>query len=116
MSLNLLPYPTHLKELGGARTLADDEPRLVRDDGIAPEGYRLTVTADGATLAYRDDAGRFYGEQTLRQLKNGDGTVPLVEIDDAPLLGWRGFMIDSSRHIPTVDEIKAMIDAAASVK
>ena len=116
MSLNLLPYPNRLKELGGTRVLTDDQLKTLRDNTIAPEGYRLTITADDAVLAFSTDAGRFYGEQTLRQLKNDDGTVPLVEIDDAPLLGWRGFMIDSSRHIQTVDEIKAMIDAAASVK
>ena len=116
MSLNLLPYPNHLKELGGARKLAEGEPRLLQDGAVAPEGYRLTITADEAVLAFADEAGRFYGEQTLRQLRNADGTVPLVEIDDAPRMGWRGFMIDSSRHIQTVDEIKAMIDAAASYK
>ncbi len=116
MKLNLLPKPNKLEELGGVRSLGDDELILQKNDSIKPEGYRLTITETEAVLEYSTDAGAFYGKQTLRQLRQSDGTVPLVKIDDAPEFGWRGFMIDSSRHIQTLDEIKAFIEAAALFK
>lgn len=116
MKLNLIPKPNKLEELGGVRTLNDGELTLRRDETIPAEGYRLTLTADEAVLEFSTDAGAFYGKQTLRQLRREDGTVPLVKIEDAPEFAWRGFMIDSSRHIQTLDEIKAFIEAAASFK
>lgn len=116
MKLNLIPKPNKLEELGGVRTLSEAELLLQKNDEIAPEGYRLTITETRAVLEFSTDAGAFYGKQTLRQLRQPDGTVPLVKIDDAPEFAWRGFMIDSSRHIQTLDEIKAFIEAAASFK
>ena len=116
MKLNLIPMPRSLELLGGARALPDDAPVLQTDASIEPEGYRLTVTETEAVLAFSTDAGRYYGEQTLRQLRQPDGSVPLVKIEDAPQFAWRGFMIDSSRHIQTMNEIKAFIEAAAAFK
>ncbi|MBQ5968905.1 MAG: beta-N-acetylhexosaminidase [Clostridia bacterium] len=116
MFSNLLPCPAHLKPLGGSRALAKHEPTLLNDPGLPAEGYRLSITADEATLAYSTDAGKFYGLQTLLQLRQTDGTVPLALIEDAPAFRWRGFMIDSSRHIQTVEEIKTFIDAASRFK
>ena len=116
MSLHLIPYPIHLRLLGGARKLPADALTLQTDSSLPAEGYRLRITDGAAVLSYATDAGKFYGLQTLNQLRETDGTVPLVEIEDAPRFRWRGFMIDSSRHIQTVDEIKAFIEAAARFK
>ena len=116
MKLNLLPKPQKIELTGGTRALTDAELCLREDASLPREGYRLTITETDAVLEYATKAGVFYGKQTLAQLRQEDGTVPNVTIEDAPKFAWRGFMIDSSRHIQTLDEIKAFIEAAASVK
>ena len=71
MKLNLIPKPNKLEELGGVRTLSEAELLLQKNDEIAPEGYRLTITEARAVLEFSTDAGAFYGRQTLRQLNLG---------------------------------------------
>ena len=116
MAVTILPYPNEINLHDERRVVTESDLRLQKDDTIKPEGYRLEISDQDAVLAFSSDAGRFYGLQTFRQLQDKDGFVPLCEISDAPRFSYRGFMIDSSRHIQTMDEIKAMIDAAASYK
>ena len=116
MKRPLIPYPTSITWLDGARDLPASAITYQKDENLPEEGYTLRINETEAVLSYATDAGRFYGEQTLRPLRNEDGTVPFVDIEDAPKFGWRGFMIDSSRHIQTVDEIKTYIEAAARYK
>ena len=116
MAVMILPYPNEITLSEKRRLLQESDLRLEHDDAIEPEGYRLEIDAHDAVLASSTDAGRFYGLQTFRQLQDADGFVPLCTISDAPRFSWRGFMVDSSRHIQTIDEIKAMIDAAAAYK
>ncbi len=49
-----------------------------------PEGYRLTVHENRILIEGHDDAGAFYGVQTLRQLIRHDQTVPALTILDWP--------------------------------
>src|SRR5262249_29339175 len=73
------------------------------------EGYRLDIAPHGVTLSAAAPAGVFYGIQTVRQLLPADvfrksrmghveWTMPCVSIEDRPRFGWRGLMIDTSRH------------------
>lgn len=81
------------------------------------ESYRLEVAPEGVTVSAGDDAGLFYGAMTLLQLATADDagavTLPAVRIEDAPRFGWRGFMMDPSRHFWTVEQVKQVIDAMA---
>nr|WP_295375753.1 family 20 glycosylhydrolase [Pseudoxanthomonas sp.] len=85
-----------------------------------PEGYALDVSAQGIRITARDGAGLFYGGVSLWQLLTTADTlpvrVPAVRIADAPRFGWRGFMLDSARHIQSVDEIKRLLDQMARHK
>ena len=94
---------------GGAKVTL----RLV--PGLPPEGYRLKVNSDGATLEATTGAGLFYAGQTLRQLIRPN-EIPAVTIEDAPRFAWRGMLLDVSRHFFTVDEVKKMIDLNARQK
>ena len=80
------------------------------------EAYQLKVTADNITIA-GDEAGVFYGIQTLRKsmpVEQGvDVSFPAVEINDAPRFGYRGAMLDVSRHFFPVDSVKRFIDILA---
>ena len=97
----------------GAIRFAIDPAR----DGAGAESYLLEVTPDGATVSAGDAAGLFYGAMTLLQLAAaadaGAVTLPAVRIEDAPRFGWRGFMMDPSRHFWTVEQVKQVIDAMA---
>ena len=42
--------------------------------------------------------------------------VPQIEIVDYPRVGWRGLMLDVSRHFFTVDEVKKYIDNMVKYK
>jgi len=87
---------------------------------IAAEGYRLEVDAAGIQIQAADAAGAFYGAVSLWQL-TGEAAVlpvaiPALRIDDAPRFAWRGYMLDSSRHIQSIEHIKGLIDQMARHK
>jgi len=94
-------------------------------DPSAPAGdeaYALSVTPSGAQVRARSSAGLFYGGITLWQLMAADGgsgfpvNVQATRIEDAPRFSWRGFMLDSARHMQSIDEIKRLIDQMAQAK
>ena len=93
-----LPQATLRSAGPGARI----EFKIAAGSGIAPEGYRLDIGRDGASLQAADAHGLFNGAMTLLQLlqRDADGTawLPAVRIDDAPRFAWRGLMLDSARH------------------
>lgn len=101
---------------------------LSNDASIPAEGYRLKVTASGVTITAAAPAGIFYGVQTLLQLLPpqiessnpqkpvAELVIPLVTIEDAPRFGWRGLMLDVSRHFFTVTQVKEYIDQMAKYK
>lgn len=87
--------------------------------GGPPESYAITVDATAATVTSPDEAGLFYGAQTLAQLiaRQGDEwIIPTVRIQDAPRFAYRGVMLDVARHFFDVDTVKAYIDRAAGLK
>lgn len=97
------------------------------DATLGNEGYRLDVTTQKITIRANKPAGLLYGVQTLFQLlppqiesdrreENVSWQVPLVEITDYPRVGWRGLMLDVSRHFFTVDEVKQYLDNMAKYK
>jgi hexosaminidase len=91
------------------------------DAVIGREGYRLSITPKNIVLKANDPAGLFYGLQTLFQLfpkeiestthvNNVKWTAPCVEITDYPRFGWRGLMLDVTRHFFTKEDVKHYID------
>ena len=84
------------------------------DDG--DESYQLSVKPGGIVVEASTHAGLFYGLQTLRQLTDRQGSVPAVEIRDAPRYPYRGLHLDVGRHYFPVDFIKKYIDVMAMYK
>ena len=88
----------------------------VENSGDNPEGYQLTVSADGIAIIGASPAGVFYGIQTLRKalpVTKGKAKLPAVEINDYPRFSYRGAHLDVSRHFFTIDSIKRFIDILA---
>lgn len=102
---------------------------LTVDTVAAPraEGYRLSVTPKGVTIAAHDPAGAFYGIQTLLQYfpsevysptrqKGIDWSVPSVVVDDAPDYPFRAMMLDAARYYYEPEYVKRFIDIMAAYK
>lgn len=91
--------------------------RLQLDPTLPSEGYRMQITERGIILAGGDEAGVYYGLQTLRQLFVAhEGTIPCCTIHDAPHFAYRGAHMDVVRHFFTVEEVKRYIDLLAAHK
>ncbi len=90
------------------------------------EGYRLDSGPSGVTITAAAPAGLFHGVQSLRQLlpaavekdsvQPGPWLVAGGTIEDTPRYGWRGAMLDVSRHFFTVEQVKRYIDQLALYK
>ncbi len=86
------------------------------------EGYHLRIVPGTAIVCAATPAGHFHGLQTLAQLlrsaaREGGGlSMPCVEIADAPRFGWRGYMLDESRHFSGKAAVRRLLDAMAEAK
>lgn len=80
-------------------------------------GYALQVNNKGVFIQGNDAAGAFYGMQSLLQLlpvqKSSTLNVPAVDMKDAPRFGYRGLMLDASRHFFSASYVKKFIDLIA---
>jgi hexosaminidase len=94
------------------------------DPNLGEEGYQLSVTKTNVVLRAPSPTGLFYGVQTIRQLLppqiesckkvlGVDWTIPCVQIKDKPRFGWRGSLLDCSRHFMSTDFVKRYIDLLA---
>lgn len=106
-------------KLGGNSTSHSIVLTTSKDAGKNHEGYTLSVTKDRITI-FGDNAGVFYGLQTLAQLLPVDGqktpAVPCVEIQDAPRYKWRGMHLDVGRHFFPKEFVEKYIDEIAMYK
>ncbi len=95
----------------------------------SPGGYSLDVTASGITLTALPFSpnGMFWGVQTLLQLfpaeiesssqqKAVTWNIPVISITDHARFGWRGLMLDVSRHFFSVAQVKDYIDQMVKYK
>ena len=89
-------------------------------DVVGEEAYRLDIDTNGAVVTASGDQGLMWGVQTLRQLlpvaKKKTIRLPCLHIDDAPALGYRGQMLDVSRHFYPIDFIKRQLDVLSFYK
>lgn len=86
------------------------------NDEIGEEGYAMVVMPDMLIAAAKTQTGLFYATQTIRQLALLGKPVPCGTLQDVPRFGWRGMMLDVSRHFFTVPEVKHMLDVMAFYK
>ncbi|MER5468933.1 beta-N-acetylhexosaminidase [Streptomyces sp. NPDC002685] len=102
--------------------------RLLLDDTLEPEAYRLGVGDGGVEIRGGDAAGVFWGAQTLRQLLGPDAfrrapvnprtayEIAHQAIEDAPRFRWRGLMLDVSRHFMPKEGVLRYLDLLAAHK
>lgn len=94
---------------------------------LRPDWYWMTVNPHEVVVEYSSPSGAFYAIQTLRQLlpdqieskkpvKGVKWTVPSGSIEDGPRFGWRGMMLDESRHFFGIEHVKQTLDRMALLK
>ena len=94
---------------------------LVFADGkeMPEEAYTLQAKHGRVVIRASGEAGWRNGWQTFLQLAEpfeGGIRVPSAEMEDAPRFAWRGLMLDSSRHIQSVEAIQRLLDQMAMLK
>ena len=93
---------------------------------LGDEGYELNATRTSVKVVASQPAGLFHGVQTLRQLLppgiehqgwyNRRIKLPAAHVVDRPRFGWRGGMLDVSRHFLPPADVKRFIDLYALYK
>jgi len=91
---------------------------------LGDEGYQLDVAVNRVLITGPKPAGLFYGIQSLLQMLppavfrqapvvGASWVVPCVSITDYPRFGWRGLMLDTSRHFMPKTFVLKLIDVLA---
>lgn len=101
----------------GEQTGGDIAFRLEAADST-PQGYAIECARERVVVRAGDEAGLFYGVQTLIQLaKNRGRSWPCLSIDDSPVLSNRGVMLDVSRgKVPTLETLEQLTRTLAHYK
>ncbi|WP_083977660.1 beta-N-acetylhexosaminidase [Kitasatospora azatica] len=109
------------------RWAADPVIRLSLDQALPPEAYRIVVDEQRVTVTAGGPAGAHWAAETLRQLLGPDAyrraplrrtgwALPLGELADRPRFGWRGALIDVSRHFLPKADLLRYVDLLAAHK
>ena len=111
--IDVIPMPNKITYLGGETKINPEKLAATVSDSLEQEEYVLTADKNGVQILGGSEKAVFYAKQTLLQLGE---VCPCVKIEDKPAFAHRGFMLDTVRHIFSVEDTKKLIDAAASVK
>ena len=97
------------------------------DDSLENEAYRLEIGRRRVVAYSSSYNGTLYAAMTLMQLMpagvysgsydaEADWNIPCAKINDKPRFGYRGTLLDCSRHFFGVDEVKKLLDVMAMYK
>ena len=120
---NLTGSAPSLKEgrTGGSGIITLFTDQMVK----GPEAYELKVDAEeGITISGWDEAGVFYGIQSLLSLLPVEAwahpvkelELPMIFIADKPAFEYRGFHLDIARNFIEAEDIKKLIRVMAFYK
>lgn len=89
----VIPQPRRLERRGGGRALAELALEQRHADDLPPEGYRIDVQEGRAVIEASGPQGFRHARATLREIAAaGDGRVPELRAEDAPVLRHRGII------------------------
>ncbi|MBI9019448.1 MAG: beta-N-acetylhexosaminidase [Phycisphaerae bacterium] len=98
----------------------------VDSESLGAEGYILAVEQNGVMILANNEAGFFYGCQSLLQLLPAEicdeqksdtkWEIACLTIKDRPRFPWRSFMLDSGRQYQKPEFIKKYLDQMATLK
>ncbi len=100
------------------KSQVENHIQLIFDESLAEEEYKVDIMPLKITIKGQK-AGLFYGLLTVSQIissEDGKYQIPCAIIHDEPAFGYRGIMLDASRHFIPVGQIKKIIDKMAYYK
>lgn len=106
--------------MAGNRSSSDIYLQL--DSSLSPEEYVLELADGKAVIAGGDEAGVWWGLQTMSQILIQSASVsgcgkslqmPSLSIKDRPHFSYRGAMLDCCRYFFPVEDVKKFIDMMA---
>lgn len=82
------------------------------------EAYKLEIGKDKITLTASHPKGIFYGLMTIWQgvRFSTNHSIPCGIVQDSPRFGYRGFMLDESRHFFGKDKVMEIIELMSEFK
>ena len=118
---NAMMLRSYLQKLTGyALSLTNHLPKkngIILKTSIAvdnPEGYIISVNKNLLEIESSTPAGIFYGIQSIRKSVSAASPeeiqIPEGRVIDSPRFGYRGVMLDVSRHFFTKKEVKKFIE------
>jgi hexosaminidase len=93
--------------------------KLVNNGIGHKENYTISTGKRIITITGGSEEGIYRGLQSLGMILpayNNGAKIAELKIEDQPQFGWRGIMLDVSRHFFTVEEVKKYIDVMAMYK
>lgn len=93
--------------------------RNKKSTGIRNQGYKLSVSATDIIITAKDEAGLFYGTQTLLQLirkNNNSINIPFLSINDWPAIPERAIHYDTKHHQDKIEYVRGFIKELARYK
>ncbi|MFR5874980.1 MAG: beta-N-acetylhexosaminidase [Eubacterium sp.] len=109
-----------LKLLEGRAEIVDSSDfKILRDDEINEEGYKLSVDKNSITIKASTKTGAYYALQSIRKIGRldlGERGIPCCEIDDEPRFKWRGVNFDEARYFFGIETVKRLLDNMFSEK
>ena len=116
-ALNVIPAPQEAVLNGKEAPAAIAERcRVKTDNRLQPEEYILKVTRRKVRIRAGGPAGEFYARQTIAQEIENQGALLVGTIKDRPRFGWRGYMLDESRHFFGEEYVRKTLDLMAYYK
>lgn len=115
-AVDIIPYPQSVEMTEVVFDKANlENVKYKKDKKLASEAYELELNKKGVVIKYSTDAGRFYAEQSLKQMAD-DPVMYCGVIKDEPHLPWRGLMLDESRHFFGKQEVFRILDLMGRYK
>ena len=110
VTVAVVPQPVSIHQFEGSAGSTSFTTRI--NDKLAPEEYILDSRSGKVIITGGSEAGVFYGQKTLDQLRLQavDGRISKVLIQDKPQFAYRGAHLDCCRHFFGVDKVKEFID------
>ena len=81
---------------------------------MSHEAYHIQVSGKEIRLEASDEAGLYHAFEAVKQMAIfGKGKIRSCAINNAPRYGWRGYMLDESRHFFGKEKVKQYLDLMA---
>lgn len=113
--MKIIPKPFKV-EFDNKFVNSNPEKKEKINSDLSEEEYLINIDDNNFEVEGGSEKALFYAEQTVKQIALQYDKLPICKIHDKPRFSYRGFMLDSARHMQSIKEIKKIIDAMSLLK